>query len=631
MAGTGSPSRSAAAGANGTTNRTVMINFPANGATAGHAGVANGDASSFLYCGTAPKTTIATHPADPSANPIGSFTFTNTETPVTYACTLDGAAVTCTASYATPSLDNGPHTLTVKSTDSFGNVEATPVTFTWTVDATLPLTTIATYPPNPSNDTQPTFTFTNTLAGVTYNCALDGTAVPCTDTYTPAAPLADGSHTLSVYATAGTGDGGTIDETPPVTYTWTIDTVKPNTTIVTSPPNPSASATGSFTFSSDKSPATFQCKLDTAAYAACGASYTTTTLADGSHTLSVYAVDAAGNVDDTPASYTWDVNTSLPLTTIATHPPNPTNNPIGTFTFTNTRSPVTYECKIDNGSFAACNSDYTTTSLPDGSHTLSVRATLSTVDAAAPLVEDPPVTFTWVIDTVPPDTGIVSGPPSPSSSAAGSFVFTSSESPVTYQCSLDGAAFVTCPPSYTTTALADGIHTLAVRATDAAGNTDGTPATFTWAIVAGGLDGSVIDLDAGLPDVGPILLDGGAPPTLDAGKPDVPPDAITVVVDVPSVADLPPAETAPRDVAADTPTLGPDSAAPPPEPGPDTAAPPQADTAVPPIEDAAVVVAIQKLRGGGCACAIAEPHAAAPAGLLLLALCGLARFRRRHK
>jgi MYXO-CTERM domain-containing protein len=291
---------------------------------------------------------------------------------------------------------------------------------------------------------------------------------------------------------------------------------------------------------------------------------------------------------------------------------------------------VTYECKIDDDDFASCDADYTTTSLPDGSHTLSVRATLGVLDAGA-LVEDPPVTFTWVIDTVPPDTTIASGPVSPSSSAAGSFTFTSSESPATYQCSLDGGSWATCPSSYTTPGLADGIHTLAVRATDAAGNTDGTPATYTWAIAAGGLDGGLVVLDGGESEAGAVFLDGGVPPGLDGGRNDVPPVDVGTVVDVPGVADGP-ADTGPTDVAApaDTQTPGPDTAAPPAEPSPDTAAPPQGDTALPTNQDAAPVLEIPKLRGGGCACAVGRSHSAAPSGLLLLALAGLALLRRRR-
>jgi hypothetical protein len=49
----------------------------------------------------------------------------------------------------------------------------------------------------------------------------------------------------------------------------------------------------------------FQCRLDGAAFAACSSPTTYAGLAAGSHTFAVRAIDAAGNVDPTPATHTW--------------------------------------------------------------------------------------------------------------------------------------------------------------------------------------------------------------------------------------------------------------------------------------------------------------------------------------
>jgi hypothetical protein len=51
-----------------------------------------------------------------------------------------------------------------------------------------------------------------------------------------------------------------------------------------------------------------------------------------------------------------------------------------------------------------------------------------------------------------------------------------------FACSLDGAPFSPCTSPKTYSALTEGSHTFSVRATDAAGNTDATPATRTWTI-----------------------------------------------------------------------------------------------------------------------------------------------------
>ena len=77
-----------------------------------------------------------------------------------------------------------------------------------------------------------------------------------------------------------------------------------------------------------------------------------------------------------------------------------------------------------------------------------------------------------------------------------------SEPGSTFQCSIDGAAYTTCNASLVTTTLADGSHTISVRATDAAGNTDATPATYTWTIT--GLTTTVTDGPAFIPPEDPI-------------------------------------------------------------------------------------------------------------------------------
>ena len=75
---------------------------------------------------------------------------------------------------------------------------------------------------------------------------------------------------------------------------------------------------------------------------------------------------------------------------------------------------------------------------------------------------------------------ITAGPTGSVASTPAAFTYTSTEAGSTFQCQLDGAAFGACPANYT--GLAQGSHTFNVRATDAAGNTDTTPATQTWTV-----------------------------------------------------------------------------------------------------------------------------------------------------
>ncbi|MEW6636196.1 MAG: right-handed parallel beta-helix repeat-containing protein [Actinomycetota bacterium] len=62
------------------------------------------------------------------------------------------------------------------------------------------------------------------------------------------------------------------------------------------------------------------------------------------------------------------------------------------------------------------------------------------------------------------------------------FFFRSSEEGSVFACSLDGAAFRRCASPKQYSKLGRGKHTFRVRATDAAGNTDPTPAVYTWRV-----------------------------------------------------------------------------------------------------------------------------------------------------
>ena len=84
-------------------------------------------------------------------------------------------------------------------------------------------------------------------------------------------------------------------------------------------------------------------------------------------------------------------------------------------------------------------------------------------------------------DITPPDTTITSGPSGSVSSRSATFNFSATE-PGSFQCHLDAAPFATCtsPASYSN--LTATSHTFEVRATDASGNTDQSPAARTWIV-----------------------------------------------------------------------------------------------------------------------------------------------------
>jgi hypothetical protein len=84
----------------------------------------------------------------------------------------------------------------------------------------------------------------------------------------------------------------------------------------------------------------------------------------------------------------------------------------------------------------------------------------------------------------PPDTKIASAPPALGKSRTAAFGFASNDPAASFQCSLDGSAFAACARAYQTPPLADGKHSLAVRALDPAGYADASPAGASWTIDA---------------------------------------------------------------------------------------------------------------------------------------------------
>lgn len=99
---------------------------------------------------------------------------------------------------------------------------------------------------------------------------------------------------------------------PPKTWTFTTANVvdpTPNTLISSGPAEGSSTTntTASFSFSADPAAgASFECKLDGAAYAACTSPKEYTALPAGQHTFSVRAKNSGGT-DATPAARSWEV------------------------------------------------------------------------------------------------------------------------------------------------------------------------------------------------------------------------------------------------------------------------------------------------------------------------------------
>ena len=85
--------------------------------------------------------------------------------------------------------------------------------------------------------------------------------------------------------------------------------------------------------------------------------------------------------------------------------------------------------------------------------------------------------FTYVEDSTPPNTTIDSGPSGLTNNASPSFSFSSSQAGSSFECKLDTGSFAACTSPKSYSGLTDGAHSVEVRATDAAGNVDASPAS----------------------------------------------------------------------------------------------------------------------------------------------------------
>ncbi|MGE0868541.1 MAG: LamG domain-containing protein [Kofleriaceae bacterium] len=341
-------------------------------------------------------------------------------------------------------------------------------------DVDLPETTITEAPPAFSPLGEATFRFSSNEPGVTFECRVD-TAPVETCTSPLVRSLGDGEHSFSVRAIDRAGNA---DETP-AEHLWSIDTVAPDTVLTEAPDAVDNSVWVRFEFASGEPNVSFECTLDNAGYLPCTSGDRFGPVGDGQHVFTVRAKDRAGNLDGSPAQYTWSVDTAMPDTEIVSGPSGATSSNTATFTFISPDAGggAAFQCSLDDATWASCSSPKTYSGLAQREHTFAVR-----VRDAVGNFDPTPATRTWTVDRDPPNTTITSGPTGAVPVASASFTFTADELDASFACNLDGAGFLPCTSPFNASALAQGNHSFAVRATDVAGNVDGSPATRNWAV-----------------------------------------------------------------------------------------------------------------------------------------------------
>ena len=403
-----------------------------------------------------PETTIDSNPADPTASTSADFDFSADEGSSSFECRLDGGAWgACTSPKSYTSLSDGSHTFQVRATDVAGNTDGSPASYTWLVDTTAPSSTV----------TFPAAAESYTAAEWDAGCTAPGLC----GTYSDGA----GSGVAEVEISIRQGSGDYWDGTgfTSATEVW----------------NDATLAAGDWSYD-----------LDSADLPA-----------DGSYTVRVRARDDVGNTE-TASSRTFEYDTTAPSSAIDFPAAAGVYNvagwdagctaagTCGTY-FDGTSGVAEVEVSIQQGSgdywdgsgFTSATEvwndanlaagdwsyDFDAANLPaDGDYTVRVRAR----DVAGNVQAPSSRTFTF--DSTEPETSIDSSMSDPTSSTSASFEFSADEPGSTFECAIDGGAWVSCTSPKAYAGLGDGGHTFEVRATDPAGNTDGNPAAFNWTI-----------------------------------------------------------------------------------------------------------------------------------------------------
>jgi hypothetical protein len=276
-------------------------------------------------------------------------------------------------------------------------------------DTTPPGTVITSGPTGTVSSTSASFSFSGldnvtSAANLKFECSLDGAAFTSCTSPKALSGLSEGQHTFSVRAI----DSATNVDLTPATRTWTVstttggtDTTPPDTTIDSGPTGTVSSTSASFSFSGSDDVTSaanlkFECSLDGAAFTSCTSSKSYSGLSEGQHTFSVRAIDSANNVDPTPATRTWTVDTIAPTVNVS-----PADTATGVARDTNVTA--TFSEALDKGSVEAAG----TFTLKQGTSSVPAAVTydpatkVATLDPSSALTSN--TTYTATISTAAKD------------------------------------------------------------------------------------------------------------------------------------------------------------------------------------------------------------------------------------
>lgn len=278
----------------------------------------NGGDAVTLTLGTVPSPVVVT-PADQALLATATPAFSGTTESGSQVEVVVEGAVLCTSAPAEASgawqcsgavIADGDHAATAVTVDPLGNRSA-PTGFSFSTDTVAPPTPEITVPAEAAllnaspaaivGRAEPEAVVHLTLEGAPL---CDATASAKGDWSCPlAAPLEDGAHLASASAEDAAGN-----VSPSTERSFTLDTVAPDTLILSGPARLEPSLTARFDLDSTEAGVRFECALNTADFSACEDPVELADLAETTHLFRARAVDQAGNADPTPAEHEWTIS-----------------------------------------------------------------------------------------------------------------------------------------------------------------------------------------------------------------------------------------------------------------------------------------------------------------------------------
>jgi len=315
-------------------------------------------------------------------------------------------------------LPNGTFTWQVKALDKAGNSRMS-LSRTFTI-AVPPLAATVSFPNGRIFDSPtPELTWSRPYPSPDYELSfhfellIDGSRIgpdltPNHNSFSPPDDIDDGPHTFAVRVVDTAGYASTSE-----TRSFMIDTVPPAEFDLVSPANGAQDQDPTPAFSWNKA---IDATIDSGRYelwidgqynmsvpgSSCGPDNCSATPANplpvGLHSWTVKAYDGAGNTRNTDSG-SFEV---APDTVLVAGPSGRTVATSAQFSFSSPTSGATFECQLDGGTWVACASSHSVSSLSDGPHTFQVRGT------AQGRTDQTPATRTWTVDTSSPPTAELS-------------------------------------------------------------------------------------------------------------------------------------------------------------------------------------------------------------------------------